>query len=261
MGPNVWRRTARLIGGLALGTLLFVGLGAGVEDQPCSVLRTGSLLTIAVSSDLGSGKLSINTSQATWNPATETLSWSLRRPLSLVEPASGEILVVLQDIDLTVYLGGDPEIELEFQVSAGAAPITLRLLPMMITLNPPIIGYPDGVDGDPEYAAAEARARTGLAVVDLNADGCQIQTLGAPGSGMFQTQFEGAWPNGDLFVGLLETISTGPGGAAQVAQSHPPSGYIPLDFTPHSMSSMLGLSLSANDVVYGFCEFRTRWDN
>ena len=205
------------------------------SDETTNIKPPGIVLQIQASSAIGFGVFTVAFDSLSMDPTTQTLSWELTSPISIVDRKTNAVVATLNSADLAFC--GCSQIELSFQMEAGDSETVVVIRTAQLSF--PTIGCD----------VAEGRATAAFSLSDLDGDYALLLGLGTPGTGIYLAQFNGAVPGGTMFTHLVGLIFVGSGGTGSASQSYPGSGYLPIDADVNDMSVQVAFSLTANDRV------------
>jgi hypothetical protein len=219
--------TTRMLGAMAALTCAFALLA-----QPTAARAEfiGNLVEINVSAGGLTGSYQLNL------PADENpFFWSLEAPIQIVadqNPAT--VLATVRSLNLV--LDGDPQVVLNFAVTAGAANTNFSILSSLVSfstlVNPPAI------------------ATAGVTVTDNNSNGGSATGL-FPGGKLYQATYNGS----STFADLVTTVVTPANNSATNSETFPGVGLTPIPGGVTSIQTEFNFTLTARDSASGTSNF------
>ena len=191
----------------------------------------GSLVRIDVTSSSGSGHLDI----VFPNPTSDPYSWALSAPVTVVD--SNDTMLGTVDF-LEVTYNGDPQVILNFAVTAGSATTTFNIQSAVTTF--------------PTLSSPLAFATAAITVTDNNNNGATLVGL-EPGARAYAAQYNG----GPVFADLIASpVVTPTASSITVSDRKPPvSGFVPIVGSVFSIESEFRFTLTRRDSASGTSNF------
>ncbi len=197
---------------------------------------TGALLEVQARTANGSGSMFFTT--PVFNEGGSTV-WSLPAPVQITDPHTNVVLATLRSA--RVEYVGDPQVNLDFSMQAGGAPVVFLLRSALMSFPP--------------MTNAEGRASVGINLTDFDGNGATLDPV-APRTGAYLAQYNGFVPNGTTFAEAISHIGVAePFGSNSASANIPSSGYLAIPGTVSDMSAQVEFQISANDFASGTSNF------
>jgi len=186
----------------------------------------GEMVTVEISSDIGSGKLS-------WliplgMEKADQLTWGLPATAA-VRTGDGELIGAVEYMD--VVMNGDPAVALNFAFVAGAATTNFSITSALVSFAP--------INNPQAYATAA------LTVTDHDMDG-------ASATGMLNGKvFEFMYNGSSTFAELVDPVSASPASSNVGSERSPayPTIWATIPGSVSTIQSKFDFNLSANDAA------------
>ena len=172
-----------------------------------------------------------------FDPERGLYDWSLLAPVNMMA-ADGSVIATLNTANEICH--EDPDVTLNFNVSAGSVDTTF-------TISSAILGFSP-------ISPAEGRASASVNATDLDDNGVFLMPAGTPGTGVYSSFYN----SGTTFANLLLAGASAPFGSASASDAFPPIGFVPIGPTVTSINSQFHFSLSSGDVAGGTSLFRVQ---
>lgn len=220
--------TTRMLGAVALLVAAFALLAQPTAARAAFI---GNLVEINVSAGelTGSYQLNIPTND------DEPFFWSLDAPVEIValqNPAT--VLATIRSLNL--ILDGDPQVVMNFAVTAGAANTNFSILSSLVSFSP-LVNPP-------------AIATAGVTVTDNNSNGASATGL-LPGGKLYEATYNGS----STFADLVSTIVAPANGSATNNETYSPMGLTPIAGAVNSIQTEFNFTLTARDSASGTSNF------
>ncbi len=199
------------LGGTTLALFVIVVGGpfanAGISDTVFSIQATNDSGTATYFADFNEG---------TWNPDTQTFTWSLPSSIDLLDEET--YVATLESASITVEMLPTPQIQMSFGVVSGTSDTGFLIDSAAVDFNT--------IPAD----LAAGYFLAGCTVYDSGADdGMWLYEPGLEGFGAFQSYYNLDSVPAPLFSHLLAVVGSSGGGMANGSQSYPGSGYAPIN--------------------------------
>ncbi len=225
-------------GGFVLFCALTLALGVAKADVPDVVFEVtaevGPLgVTIPILAEWGE-----------YNSETQTWSWTLPEGEDLEFWSNDTFLGSLTEFEASIV--GDPEVNLNFSVQSGLSDTTFHIASALFDDFEPITN-------------AEGYAHASYTLTDFDAGSATLTGVGNTG-GAYLAQYNG-WagnpmgPAGTTFAEGIYSMSAGFLETVTEDYNRPESGYLAIDETVESMSSLVSFVLTAQDLASGTTNF------
>ncbi len=190
----------------------------------------GNLIEVHVSSEGHAGSWLLEVA-----PTSDPFYWALAAPVEIYSTAEPSRLLATID-SLNVEVDGDPQVLLNFAVTAGAVNTTFAINSASVSfaaLNNP-----------------QSFATAAITLTDNNGDGASLSGLFA-GNKAYQATYNG----GSEFASLVSPIVTDPDSSNIGSQRNPLSGTVAIPGSVSSIQTGLSFVLSATDAASGTTRF------
>lgn len=215
---------------LAIGAALaFAGIASAGEI-------IGPVIQIDWSSGDDNGTWTLEYDPALYNEETGWYRWSLDEPITLFSDSEEAVATVN---NLSVQINVDPVIQLNYAVTAGAAPVNFTISSALVAFAPITNG------------SITASAQMGM--TDNNGDGGSLTMNHAGGKG-YIANYNGAGPvpAGTNYASLVSGFNVGVFGSNNVADGNPPGGgFNPFVGSISSMAAGYSFGVTAQDSSTG----------
>ena len=209
---------------------------------------SNTIFRIEATNDLGTGFQDFFASDLSYVPATNSWNWVAPAQTQITQGAT--VLATLESA--TLRFVKDPQasqpyyIDLSFAVQAGGgvSPTHFRILTGQISFPSLPVGVVAG------------RSTAAFNITDSGNDGATLDGFGAPGTGAYTAQYNGAVPGGTTFANLVSHVQAVPGGSGSDGQQVPPAGYAAIGVPVQDMSLMLDFTLTSADIGGGTESYR-----
>lgn len=187
----------------------------------------GNLIQVNVTSGALSGSWSLNVPGA-----SDPFDWYLDSPVEIYSTEEpGTLLATIDGLNLG--LDGDPQVMLNFAVTAGAANTNFAITSALVGFSPLV--------NPPSFATA------GITVTDNNSNGGSA-TGAFPGVKSYEARYNG----GSVFANLVSTVAAPSDGTNTGSQN---LGTIPIPGAVSSIQSEFRFLLTARDSASGTSRF------
>jgi hypothetical protein len=230
-------------GGWSVSGLVALMLIGGGFTPNAGADISNTIFSIQASNESGSGAFLVDIGEGTWDPATDTYSWSLPSAIDVVDGGNGTPIATLLDASLSVHLAPTFEIDMSIGVSAGSSNTDFYV-------DSALASFPT-MPAD----VAEGQFFASTTVMDVGSGGAILMGLDTPGMGAFRAYYNGAAPDGSLFSHLISVVMAGEGGTAGGSQRDPVSGFRAIGEDVDDMSVRMAFLLTAEDEASGTAVF------
>lgn len=207
-----------------------MALAISASPQRANAEFVGDLLTITVSAGGNSGTWSLP------GPATsDPFSWALPETVNIYSSQNPTVLLATID-SLNLGLDGDPQVMLNFAVTAGNANTVFGLSSALVAFG--------SLTNPASFATA------GITVTDNDSNGGSATGLFA-GSKSYQASYNG----GNLFANLVSPVIAAPDSSGIGSERNPAVGTIPIPGSVTSIKGEFSFVLTANDSASGTSRF------
>lgn len=203
---------------------------------------TDPLVTVSVSSALGSGSVSFNVADGAVVQPNGAIAFILfNTPLDIVDPNNNNViatitqLISINNADDTTTTTSDPSSAISFAMFAGGADTDVTITASHIFTG--------------SIVNAALRATAGITVTDNDGDGATLIGTG-PGGTMHNTVYNGGTTFTDLITGPLIAGNTGSNSSSQDLPAAP-GVFMPIANPLTDMQAQYNFNLSANDSASG----------
>lgn len=206
--------------------VVLAGLAAGARAD-----ITNPAFRIQATNSFGTGELVIPSNWGNW--INGTWHWETTTGMPILNSVGGGTLAMLDTLSITYQ--NDPVVNLNFLVTAGAAPTHFIISSALLSF--------------PAISPATGNASAGVTVTDADQAGGALLTGNYAGGRAYLAQYNGFVPGGTTFT----TLVTGPI-AAPLGGTNVGSGFIgptPIGPAVSDMSAQWDFNLSANDSASG----------
>jgi hypothetical protein len=174
------------------------------------------------------------TFQAVLVPPGASFQWTLGGPTALLDDKTGAPIATLADAGAFYQLGDDSsQVLLWFSLESA--------VPLNVTIGSDLVDFN-------MMPSAQGVASVGMTLTDGNGDGASVSGLAAGGS-CSSYWFNGAAPQGQLFLEAIPGLAAAPGMSSSSAQGT--GGFLPLPDAVGDMSLLFSFTLSPGDLVSG----------
>lgn len=209
---------------------LFIGLlGATASAAFGSI--SDVVLRIEATNAQGTGTWEVLYDEAFYQRSTDTYTWALSEPVS-IRNASGQVIATVGNASSMII--GDPVINLNFLVVAGAADTTF-------TITSALLSFPQ-IDN----AVAQASAQIGS--TDLDGNGVTVTGLLAGNTKGYRAHYNGLVPGGTNYANLVDNQVGAAFSSNISSEGQGPTG---IGNGIVDMSSQFQFRVSANDQATG----------
>jgi hypothetical protein len=190
----------------------------------------GNLVQINVSSDGNTGSWAFS------GPATsDPFTWALPEPVSIYSSQNPSVLLATVD-SLNLTLDGDPQVVLNFAVTAGNANTVFSMSSALVAFG--------SLTNPASFATA------GIGVTDNDSNGGSATGL-FPGSKAYQASYNG----GNIFANLISPVVAPVDDSGIGSERNPLVGTIPIPGSVTSIKGAFNFLLTANDSAAGTSRF------
>lgn len=184
----------------------------------------------------GTSTFSVNRDALSYNPGTDSFSWSLGESQELYS-SSGRYIATINAASLNYVQ--DPVVNLFFSVQAGGVVTTFTVTSALLSfaaINP-----------------AEGRATAGMSITDTDNNGVTMN--GLEGGKAYSSYYNGFVPAGTLFKTLVAGFNA-PAGQSNTGSEN--FGWVNIGGAVTDMSARFNFDLTANDLASGTSNYEIR---
>lgn len=229
---------ARFASALAVGA---VTIGSA---SVASANLSDVFFSIQASSGALSGTFEVMTDDVIYNPSNDSYMW-FGSGISINDDNSGAPIATL--INAFVFIQADPQVNMTFNVQAGAAPTAFSVSTAVLNF--------------PSISSAEGQASVGFSLTDSDpfgaGDGEALLSGDGPGGNAYWAEYN-IVPPGTVFTQQIPSlmISGDPSGSTSTGVDVPGGGlYLPIAGSVSSMQAHTAFTLSANDQASSTSQF------